>query len=133
MRGITNVSTASTGNWRLNLRIKPKRRIKRDFPGELNVPTAPNQVWSMDFMSHQLVRRKSLPTFNMLDDYNRKGLGIEANLTPPASRMIGILDKIIEWRGRPAALRCANGILSIQTACYGLHRPAAQVIPAPGK
>jgi putative transposase len=28
----------------LNLRIKPKRRIRRDYPGELDVPTAPNQV-----------------------------------------------------------------------------------------
>ena len=33
----------------LNLRIQPRRRIQRDYPGELDVPTAPNQVWSMDF------------------------------------------------------------------------------------
>lgn len=31
----------------LNLRILPRRRLKRDYPGELDVPTAPNQVWSM--------------------------------------------------------------------------------------
>ena len=35
----------------LNLRIKPRRRLKRDHPGELGVPNSPNQVWSMDFMS----------------------------------------------------------------------------------
>ena len=35
----------------LNLRIKPKRRIKRDKPDVLSVPCAVNQVWSMDFMS----------------------------------------------------------------------------------
>ena len=29
----------------LNLRIKPRRRIQRDYPGELDVPTAPNQIW----------------------------------------------------------------------------------------
>lgn len=34
----------------LNLRIKPKRRIKRDKPGALNVPIAINQVWLMFFM-----------------------------------------------------------------------------------
>ena len=38
----------------LNLRIKPKRRIKRDKPEALSVPVAINQVWSMDFMSDSL-------------------------------------------------------------------------------
>ena len=39
----------------LNLRIKPRSRIKRDKPEALNVPEQINQVWSMDFMSDSLV------------------------------------------------------------------------------
>ena len=35
----------------LNLKIKPRRRLKRDKPDELAVPDAPNRVWSMDFMA----------------------------------------------------------------------------------
>jgi len=93
----------------LNLRIKPRQRIKRDYPGELDVPTAPNQVWSMDFMSDQLVNGKSIRTFNVIDDYNREGLGIEVGLSLPALRVIRALDQIIEWRGKPAAIRCDNG------------------------
>ena len=93
----------------LNLRIKPRRRIKRDYPGELHVPTAPNQVWSMDFMSDQLASGKTFRTFNVLDDYNREGLGIEVDLSLPAQRVMRALDQIIEWRGKPAALRCDNG------------------------
>lgn len=65
----------------LNLRIKPRLRIKRDYPGELDVPKAPNQVWSMDFMSDQLTRGKSFRTFNVMDDYNREGLGIEVGIS----------------------------------------------------
>lgn len=57
----------------LNLRIKPKRRIKRDKPDALQAPVRPNQVWSMDFMSDG----RSLRTFNVVHDYNREGLGIE--------------------------------------------------------
>ena len=38
----------------LNLRIKPRRRIKRDKPDALSVPDSINQVWSMDFMSDTL-------------------------------------------------------------------------------
>jgi len=33
----------------LNLRIKPRRRLKREKPDELAVPDAPNMVWSMEF------------------------------------------------------------------------------------
>jgi len=38
----------------LNLRIKPRKRLKRDRPDALAVPEAPNQVWSMDFMADRL-------------------------------------------------------------------------------
>ena len=38
----------------LNLRIKPRRRLKREKPDELAVPEAPNLVWSMDFMVDRL-------------------------------------------------------------------------------
>lgn len=93
----------------LNLRIKPKRRLKRAYPGELSVPTALNQVWSMDFMSDQLASGKSFRTFNVMDDYNREGLGIEVDLSLPSARVVRALDQIIEWRGKPAAIRCDNG------------------------
>ena len=93
----------------LNLRIKPRRRIKRDYPGELDVPKAPNQVWSMDFMSDQLTDGRLIRTFNVLDDYNREGLGIEVDTSLPSARVTRVLDQIIEWRGKPTALRCDNG------------------------
>ena len=35
---------------KLNLRIKPRKRLKRDKPDTLAVPEAPNMIWSMDFM-----------------------------------------------------------------------------------
>ena len=93
----------------LNLRIKPKRRLKRDYPGELDVPKAVNQVWSMDFMCDQLSNGKTFRTFNVMDDYNREGLGIEVDVSLPSARVTRALDQIIEWRGKPASLRCDNG------------------------
>ena len=35
----------------LNMRIKPRKRLKRERPDELSVPDHPNKVWSMDFMA----------------------------------------------------------------------------------
>lgn len=93
----------------LNLRIKPKRRIKRDKPDALSVPTAINQVWSMDFMSDSLTDGRTLRTFNVLDDYNREGLGIEVDISLPSERVIRSLERIIEWRGKPKAIRLDNG------------------------
>ena len=101
----------------LNLRIKPKRRIRRDYPGKLDVPRAPNQVCSMDFMSDQLNNGKRFRTFNVMDDYNREGLGIEVDLSLPSTRVIRALEQIIEWRGRPAALRCDNGPEYLSQTC----------------
>ena len=43
----------------LNLRIKPRRRIKRDKPEALSVPDKINQVWSMDFMSDSFVNQRA--------------------------------------------------------------------------
>ena len=51
----------------LNLRIKPKKRLKRDKPEPLAVPEAPNDTWSMDFMADQLADDRSIRTLNVLD------------------------------------------------------------------
>lgn len=93
----------------LNLRIKPRRRLVRPMPQPLAVPEAINQVWSMDFMHDNLDDGRQYRLFNVLDDYNREGLGIEVDLSLPAPRVIRALEQIIEWRGRPKVIRCNNG------------------------
>ena len=93
----------------LNLRIKPRRRIEREKPVPLAVPEAPNEIWSMDFMHDQLSDSRPFRLFNVLDDFNREGLGIEADFSLPAVRILRALDQIIEWRGKPKRLRCDNG------------------------
>jgi putative transposase len=93
----------------LNLRIKPRRRLKRDRPDPLDVPRQINQVWSIDFMHDTLARGQTFRTFNVLDDYIREGLGIEVDVGLPSERIVRCLDQIIEWRGKPKIIRCDNG------------------------
>ena len=93
----------------LNLRIKPKKRLVRDKPAALMVPKKMNQTWSMDFMHDQLGDQRSYRLFNVIDDHNREALGIEVDLSLPSERVIRALEQIIEWRGKPNALRCDNG------------------------
>jgi putative transposase len=93
----------------LNLRIKPRKRIVREKPEPLAVPKKINGTWSIDFMHDSLGDGRSFRLFNVLDDFNREGLGIEVDYSLPAERVIRTLDQIIEWRGKPEVLRCDNG------------------------
>ena len=99
----------------LNLRIKPKKRLKREKPKELAVPEQPNVMWSMDFMADRLDDTRAFRLLNVLDDFNREGLGIEADFSLPATRVVRSLDRIIEWRGKPSAIRVDNGPEYIST------------------
>jgi putative transposase len=40
-----------------------------------------NQVWSIEFMSDNLSNGRANQTFNVLDDFNREGLGIGVDFT----------------------------------------------------
>jgi len=93
----------------LNLRIKPKKRIVREKPEPLAVPEAINQCWSMDFMHDQLSDGRSYRLFNVIDDFNREALAIDIDLSLPAERVVRALDQVIEWRGKPLAIRSDNG------------------------
>jgi putative transposase len=93
----------------LNLRIKSRKRLKRDKPDALAVPEAPNITWSMDFMADRLADGRQFRLLNVLDDFNREGLGIEVDFSLPAERVIRSLNRIIEWRGKPNTIRVDNG------------------------
>ena len=93
----------------LNLRIKPRKRLIREVPEALNAPEAINQIWSMDFMHDQLQDGRSFRLFNVIDDFNREALGMEVDFSLPSERVIRALNQIIEWRGKPKAIRCDNG------------------------
>ena len=93
----------------LNMRIKPKKRLKRDRPDALAVPVQPNTVWSMDFMADRLEDMRAFRLLNVVDDFNREGLGIEVDFSLPAERVTRSLDRIIEWRGSPQVIRVDNG------------------------
>jgi len=96
----------------LKLRIKPKKRLIREKPEPLAVPEGVNQSWSMDFMHDQLSDGRTYRLFNVIDDYNREGLIIDADFSLPAERVIRSLEQLIEWRGKPVAIRCDNELPS---------------------
>lgn len=119
----------------LNLRIKPKKRLVREKPQPLVVPAAINDSWSMDFMHDQLSDGRSFRLLNVIDDFNREGLGIEVDLSLPSERVTRTLDRIIEWRGKPATIRCDNGpeYISAVLATWAERHEIGLAFIQPGK
>ena len=57
------------------------------------MPEAPNLIWSMDFMADRLEDGRQFRLLNVLDDFNREGLGIEVDFSLPAERAIRCLNR----------------------------------------
>jgi putative transposase len=65
------IDSASFCKWRTEfggMDASLMKRIKRDKPEALSVPSAINQACSMDFMSNFLKDGRSVRTFNVIDD-----------------------------------------------------------------
>lgn len=60
-------------------------------------------------MQDQLSDGRSFRALNVLDDFNREGLGIEVDFSLPAVRVVRSLNQIIEWRGAPRVICVDNG------------------------
>lgn len=94
---------------KLNIRRRVKRRLPARIKEALVIPDHPNEVWSIDFMSDALVDGRKFRLLNIIDDFNRESLAIEVDTSLPALRLIRVLERIIEQRGKPACLRTDNG------------------------
>lgn len=105
---------------KLNLRIKPKKRLPNRDPKPLNLPQEQNITWSMDFMSDSLELGKKFRTLNIIDDHNREVLAIEIDYSLPAERVIRVLDRVAEERGFPKEIRIDNGpeFISVKLECW---------------
>ena len=95
----------------LHLRKVPKRpKIRRVFQ-DLLAPEQINQGWAVDFLSDWVVGpgQEKVRIINVIDECSRKALWTEAYRNISAKRLIKVLDKILEWRGKPQYIRCDNG------------------------
>lgn len=93
----------------LNLRRKHKRRLPNRDKVALQQPETINKKWSMDFMSDALTDGRKFRTFNLIDDFNREVLAIEADTSLPARRVVRVLERVIWERGKPEGIRVDNG------------------------
>ena len=65
--------------------------------------------WQLAERAEHLEAEYMASMFDLAAPSVREGLGMEVDLSLPAERVIRALDQIIEWRGKPRAIRCDNG------------------------
>lgn len=94
---------------KLNIRRRFKKRLPTRVKQALFQPEEINQVWSIDFMSDSLWNGRKFRLLNIVDDYNREVLALEADVSLPAQRVIRVLEYLKEFRGLPKMIRVDNG------------------------
>jgi len=94
---------------RLNIRRRAKKRLPARVKQALFQPSSINHVWSIDYMSDSLWNGSKFRLLNIIDDFNREILTMEADTSLPALRLIRCLEQLKEYRGLPKMIRVDNG------------------------
>lgn len=95
----------------LSLHRTPKKgRLERDFD-KLPAPDQVDQGWAMDFLSEMFIgkKRQTVCLINIIDEYSRKDLWVEAYQSCPTDKLIEVLNQVLTVRNRPEYIRCDNG------------------------
>ncbi len=71
--------------------------------------TAPNQVWSMDFVAYQLADGRRFRALTVVGIYTRESLAIEVGQSLKGEDVVTVLNRIKAQRGSPKMLFCDNG------------------------
>jgi putative transposase len=84
-----------------------KRAIGTRAP--MLVPTAPNERWSLDFVSDQLTDCRRFRILTIVDDCTRESLALVADTSLSGVRVARELDRLMIERGKPKMIVSDNG------------------------
>lgn len=96
-------------------RKRRKSKGKRTFPGNAanscttRPATAPNDVWTCDFIHDRTISGGSLKWLSVVDEYTREVLLLMPAASMTAADVRRAFGRLVGWRGKPRAVRCDNG------------------------
>jgi putative transposase len=94
----------------LQLRNKaPKRKVKAKLRDDRTTATAPNECWSMDFLSDQLFDGRKIRVLSIIDDFTRVSPALDVRTSYRGADVVETLDRVAAVHGRPQRIRLDNG------------------------
>lgn len=94
----------------LQLRRKaPKRRVKAKLREDRCPAAAPNDCWSMDFLSDQLFDGRKIRILSIIDNYSRLSPALDARMAYRGSDVVDTLERLASTYGRPRRIRVDQG------------------------
>ena len=94
----------------LNLRRKrPRRRKAAAHRLERTVPTAPNQVWSMDFVADALFDGRRFRALTVVDNFTKESLAIEVDQQLRGEDVVKVMERLRHQRDLPQRIQTDNG------------------------
>jgi len=94
---------------KLKVRRRGGRKRAMGTRRPIDVPLAPNQRWSLDFVSDQLTDGRRFRILTVIDNCTRECLALVADTSLSGRRVARELDEIIRQRGRPQTIVSDNG------------------------
>jgi putative transposase len=92
----------------LAVRRLRRKRVVRAAPLNAQLAAA-NQEWSLDFVTDALATGRGLRMLTVVDSFTRECPAIEVNTGLSGRHVTRVLERVIEQRGKPQALKSDNG------------------------
>ena len=94
---------------RLMVRKRGGRKRALGTRAPMAIPAAPNDLWSLDFVSDQFVCGRRFRILAIYDVCTRECLAVIPDTSLSGKRVARELDLLIAWRGRPRMIVSDNG------------------------
>lgn len=94
---------------RLQVRRRGGRKRALGTRAPMAIPQAPNQRWSLDFLSDAFAEGRRFRILAVVDDFTRECLALVADTSLPGLRVVRELEVVIALRSRPAMCVSDNG------------------------
>ncbi len=94
---------------RLAVRRRGGRKRAIGTRAPMTVPMAPNDRWSLDFVSDQLTDGRRFRILTVVDDCTRECLALVADTSLSGTRVARELDRLVIERGKPKTVVSDNG------------------------
>jgi putative transposase len=93
----------------LSVRKRRRRKSIMAVRQALQVPSGPNEIWSIDFVMDALANGRRIKCLTMVDDFTRECLDIVVDYGISGDYVARVLEAISQFRGLPRAIRTDQG------------------------